>query len=174
MARYRCSPKIPKNPRTTSTTTTTIMMPSVPIPGLLFFLSEKVIPHNRRNGLYQVGVFSATNRIFCNRLDMVGGAQDARRSPSSPAICSPFVLDAGEIAILAAFIAGILYGGPLSPLLIILLSIALGLALALDYATHYQHGQLRRTIPWGKARSFEFLISVRLMRATYQLNTVSL
>ncbi|MDE1852217.1 MAG: carboxymuconolactone decarboxylase family protein [Thaumarchaeota archaeon] len=43
----------------------------------------------------------------------------------------------GDMAFLAAFLAGILYGGTIPPLLIALLSLAMSMALGVDYRDHY-------------------------------------
>lgn len=51
-----------------------------------------------------------------------------------------FVLLAGELAFSAALITKIFYGGQISHPLVGLVSIALGLALALDYLTNYRQG----------------------------------
>jgi len=54
----------PIHERTTSTRMTTIIVPNTPSP-TLFFPSPNVIPHDGLYRLYQLGVFSATNRVYC-------------------------------------------------------------------------------------------------------------
>jgi hypothetical protein len=62
-----------KKPRSTSTTIMITTVPSIPYPALFFSVSgvliSDVISRKRRNRLYQTGVFSARNCIFCTRLN---------------------------------------------------------------------------------------------------------